>query len=182
MYIGRFDNNKGIEDLLNAIPHVIERDPEANFVLVGGPFAISKEDLQRRWLPSSFPCKDRITFTGWVPNEELLKWYDKAGILVSPSIYDTCQLVILDGMQHGLAVIASSIGGALDIIKHGKTGLLFTPKDVTSLVDCILMLLEDTHLQHYIGDSAANEAHNNLLWSNIVDKLLLVYKEAIHIK
>ena len=48
-------------------------------------------------------------------------WYSKARILIVPSSYDTFSLVILDGMQHGLAVTASSIGGALDIIKHGET-------------------------------------------------------------
>jgi glycosyltransferase involved in cell wall biosynthesis len=77
--------------------------------------------MRLQWLDDSFPCKDKVTFTGYVTREELLMWYSKARILIVPSSYDTFSLVILDGMQHGLAVTASSIGGALDIIKHGET-------------------------------------------------------------
>jgi 1,4-alpha-glucan branching enzyme len=182
LYVGRFDGNKGIEDLLTAIPYVVQQYPDANFVLVGGPYGVSTHEIRQRWLSNSFPCCDRVTFTGWVPNDELTKWYRKAGILVSPSTYDTCQLVVLDGMQYGLAVIASSIGGALDIIKHGRTGLLFTPKDIRSLVNCIVMLLKDPDLQHNIGNSAACESKNSRSWSNIVERLMIVYKEAIQRK
>ena len=182
LYSGRFEKNKGVEDLLSAIPYVVEHDPHVNFVLVGGPLDSSREEMQRQWLDDSFPCKDKVTFTGYVSREELMKWYSKAGILVVPSSYDTFPLVILDGMQHGLAVIASSIGGALDIIRHGETGLLFTPKDIRSLVNCIVMLLKDPNLQYQIGANAAKEIQNSWLWSNIVEKLLVIYKEAMQTK
>lgn len=182
MYSGRFDNNKGVEDLLAAIPYVVERAPEVNFVLVGGPLGTSREEMRRQWLDDSFPCKDKVRFTGYVTREQLMKWYSKASILVVPSSYDTFPLVILDGMQHGLAVIASSIGGALDIIRHGETGLLFTPKDVGALANCMVMLLKDPNLQYRIGSNAAKEIQNNWLWSNIVEKLLVVYREATQTK
>jgi glycogen(starch) synthase len=179
LYVGRFVNSKGIADLLRAITFVVEQDPQVHFVLVGGTLGTSREEMQRRWLSDSFPYRDRITFTGWVPAEELMKWYSKAGILVVPSSYDTFPLVILEGMQHGLAVVASAIGGALDIIKHGQTGLLFTPKDIGSLVNCILLLLKDPNLQHQIGSAAATNIRNNWLWPHMVNKLLTVYKEII---
>jgi glycogen(starch) synthase len=179
LYSGRFDKNKGVEDFLAAIPYVVEHDPQANFVLVGGPLDTSIEGMKRQWLDDSFPYKDKVTFTGYVSREELLKWYGKAGILVVPSSYDTFPLVILDGMHHGLAVIASSIGGALDIIRHGETGLLFTPKDIGSLVNCIVMLLKNPNLQYEIGANATKEIQKNWLWSNIVDKLLVIYREAM---
>jgi glycosyltransferase involved in cell wall biosynthesis len=181
LYSGRFEKNKGVEDLVAAIPYVVERYPDVNFVLVGGPLGTSREELQRQWLGDSFPCKNQVTFTGYVSKEELMKWYSKAGILVVPSSYDTFPLVILDGMQLGLAVVASSIGGALDIIRHGETGLLFTPRDIGSLVSCILMLLKDPALQYQLGVNAAKEIQNNWLWSNIVDRLLMIYREAIQL-
>ena len=179
LYSGRFDKNKGVEDLLAAIPYVVERDPQVNFVFVGGPLNVSMQEIRRQWLDDSLPCKHRVTFTGYVPREELLKWYSKAGILVVPSSYDTFPLVILDGMHHGLAVVASSIGGALDIIRHGETGLLFTPKDIGSLVNCIVLLLKQPDLRCQIGSNAAKEIQKNWLWSNIVDKLLVIYREAM---
>jgi len=182
LYSGRFDKNKGVDDFLAAIPYVAEHYPDVNFVLIGGPLDTSREEMRRRWLNDSFPCKDKVTFTGYVTREELLRWYSKAGILVVPSSYDTFPLVILDGMQHGLAVIASSIGGALDIIRHGETGLLFTPKDIGALASCIIMLLKDPNLQHQIGANAAKEIQNNWLWSNIINRLLVVYREAIQTK
>jgi glycogen(starch) synthase len=82
-------------------------------------------------------------------------------------------------MHHGLAVVASSIGGALDIIRHGETGLLFTPKDIGSLVNCIVLLLKQPDLRCQIGSNAAKEIQKNWLWSNIVDKLLVIYREAM---
>lgn len=182
LYSGRFEKNKGVEDLLTAIPYVVERCPDVNFVLVGGALDTTREEIRQQWLHDSFPYKDKVTFTGYVTRDELLRWYSKAGILVIPSSYDTFPLVILDGMQQGLAVIASSIGGALDIIRHGENGLLFTPKDIGALVDCIVLLLKDPTLQHRIGANAAKEIRKNWLWSNIVERLMMIYKEAIQSK
>jgi glycosyltransferase involved in cell wall biosynthesis len=181
LYVGRFHANKGVEDLLEAIPYVIEQDRQVHFIFLGAPLNVSKEEMERQWLlPSnSFPYRKQITFIGRASIAELRDWYNKASILVVPSSYDTFPLVILEGMQHGLVVVASAIGGALDIIKHGQTGLLFTPKDVKDLINCILLLLKNPSLCHQIGSAAANEIQNNWLWSHVAGKLQIIYREAM---
>jgi glycogen synthase len=181
LYAGRFVDRKGIRDLLAAIPEVIYLCPSTQFVLVGGQPGSSAKDMERWWLPEFlYPYRNQISFTGWIPTSEVIYWYTKADILVVPSWYEPFGMVILEGMLHGLAIVAANTGGPLEILEHGRTGLLFPPKDIKALSNNITLLAKNRYLRHRIATAAAKEVREKWSWTKMFEKMLNVYYEVVH--
>jgi glycogen synthase len=178
LYIGRFVERKGIGDLLAAIPSVLARAPACRFILIGGYRHCSGAEMERRWLPPAlFPYRSQISFMGWLAPDEAEEWYESADILVVPSWYEPFGMVILEGMLHGLPIVASAIGGPAEILEHERTGLLFPPRDVEALACALLRFVENPAQRRNIGTAAVEEVHREWLWSRIVEKMRCVYQE-----
>jgi glycosyltransferase involved in cell wall biosynthesis len=86
-------------------------------------------------------------------------------------------MVVLEGMLHGLPVIAAEVGGPADILEHGRTGLLFPPRDVAALAAALRQLVENGEDRHRMGDAAAREVRHRWLWERLVPDMLDVYRE-----
>jgi glycogen(starch) synthase len=180
LYSGRFVDRKGIRELLAAIPVVLERVPQARFVLMGG-YGLADE-IEGRWLsPDLRAYRQRISFTGWLGPNGVAQHYAIADILVVPSWYEPFGMVVLEGMLHGMAVAASAVGGPAEILEHERTGLLFPSGDPRALADTLLRLISDRAFCRRLGQAAASEVRRTWLWPRIVEKMLAVYEEAIEV-
>jgi glycogen(starch) synthase len=175
---GRFVDRKGIHELLQTIPRVLEHSPNVRFVLAGGYGTAA--DIEREWLHEFLlPFRSQIHFTGWLTPDKVAEWYRTADILVMPSWYEPFGMVILEGMLHGLPIAASSVGGPADILEHERTALLFPPRNVEALTDAIIKLVCKPELRQRLGQEAATEVRRNWLWPNIVMRMKSVYQELI---
>jgi glycosyltransferase involved in cell wall biosynthesis len=176
LFTGRFVDRKGIRELFAAIPLVLERAPETRFVLVGGHGTGAA--IEVGWLPAELePHRDRIQFTGWLPPGEVAAWYRAADIQVVPSWYEPFGMVLLEGMRHRLAIVASAVGGPGEILRHERTGLLVPPKDAQALAAAVLRLIENPKLRRRLGAAAANEVRRKWAWSRITDRVRAIYSE-----
>ena len=176
LYSGRFVDRKGIAELFQAIPRVLEYEPNVQFVLAGGYG--TADQIEGAWLNESLaPYRHQIHFTGWLTPDKVSEWYRCADILVMPSWYEPFGMVILEGMLHGLSIAATAVGGPLDILQHERNALLFPPRDVEALAQAIIKLVRRPELRHRLGQEAANEVRRNWLWSKIVEKMHHVYEE-----
>jgi len=177
LYSGRFVERKGVRELLAAIPRVLAAAPSARFVFVGGHG--SGPDIERAWwAPDLDPHRDRIHFTGWLPTHEVAAWYRAADILVVPSWYEPFGMVVLEGMLHGLPIAAANVGGPAAILEHGRTGLLFPPRDVDALAHTLAVLAASPGLRRRLGAAAAVEVRRRWLWRSVVERVRSVYLEA----
>jgi len=177
LYSGRFVDRKGIRELFEAIPRVLDHAPNARFVLAGGYG--SAEEIQRDWLDRSLePYRSQIHFTGWLTPDKVAEWYSIADILVMPSWYEPFGMVILEGMLHGVAIAATSVGGPADILEHEQTAMLFRPRDAEALTSTVLKFVNDPVLRRRIGQQGARHVRRRWLWPNIVNTMRYVYEEA----
>jgi glycogen synthase len=178
LYSGRLVERKGVRELLAALPELLSGWPDVSIVFVGGPPSLTGAEVAAQWLgPEHATFAHRIHFTGWRPPAEVSKWYAAADILVVPSRYEPFGMVILEGMLHGLAVLAADVGGPSEIIAHGRTGLLFPARDVQALRSGLSWLLAHPAARRGIGLSAAREIRERWLWENKVTEMLSVYRE-----
>jgi glycogen(starch) synthase len=168
LYSGRLVERKGIRELLDAIPLVLDAAPEAQFVLAGGPPPLTGDEVAAQWLtPQHTPYRDRIHFTGWLSPDDVYRWYAAADILVVPSRYEPFGMVVLEGMLHGLPIIAAEVGGPADIIQQGTTGLLFPPRDVVALAAALRHLIKNAEDRSQMGIRAAHEVRRRWLWERL---------------
>jgi glycosyltransferase involved in cell wall biosynthesis len=176
LFAGRFVARKGIHELFTAIPSILERVPQTRFVLVGGhgtgaAVEVGLPPELERW-------RDHVHFTGWLSPAEVAAQYQSADIQVIPSWYEPFGMVVLEGMLHGLALVASDLGGPAEILEHGRTGLLVPPRDAAALAAAVLSLLEDAKLRRRLAAAAAAEVRRRWLWPRIVERMRDVYREA----
>lgn len=143
-FIGSFYDYEGLDDLVAAMPALVERRPKAALLLVGGG---PMEAAIRRQAELS-PVADRIHFVGRVPHNEVERYYSLIDILAYPRksmrLTDlVTPLKPLEAMAQGRLVAASDVGGHRELIEDGVTGLLFPPDDPPALADALSGLLKD---------------------------------------
>ena len=163
-----FEKN-GVEFLVRAMPRIVERaDVEA--VLVGdGP-----ERGRLEALASELGVKERITFLGARPNEEMPGLIRSGAVAVFPSLMEATSVAALESMSCGVPVAASRVGGLPEIVDE-EVGTLFEPADPGSLADAVLGLLSAPDLAER-GRKARDRVVER--WSNdrLVERHLEIYR------
>lgn len=88
--------------------------------------------------------QDRFRFPGWVGGDEVLGWFDKSDILFMPSLSEGLPVVGVDALAKGLAIVASHVGGFVDLVVPGKNGCLIGSKDTTGFSKSLRELLSNS--------------------------------------
>src|SRR5581483_7335765 len=114
---------------------------------------------------------------GAVPPAELGAYYDRAAIVAVPSRREGYGLVAREAMAHGRAVVASAVGGLVEAIEDGVTGVLVPPRDVGALRRALEELLADAARRERLGAAARAYALEHFSSAEEVDALLAVYAE-----
>jgi glycosyltransferase involved in cell wall biosynthesis len=96
-----------------------------------------------------------------------------------PSYYEPFGLVTLEGMANKTPVVASNIDGLATIIRHGKNGLHFEPRNDLDLKEKIFSLYQSKDLVAKITENAYNEIKENYSWQKIVGQISDIYNNLI---
>jgi len=141
LYVGFLIKAKGVHDLIKAVELLKKKNRNIVLHIVGdGEYRSILENLAKE-------KKIQSKFYGFIGDREKLKnIYLNADIFVLPSYTEGYPKVIFEAMSKGLPVIASSVGGIPEIIRHKCNGLLFVPGDILELKKCIENLINDFEL------------------------------------
>jgi glycosyltransferase involved in cell wall biosynthesis len=157
LYVGRLSAPKGIYDLLEAIPRVIARHPDARFVLVGVAESEAMEPVVRAAAERGGVAR-YIRFLGSLEGRDKAAAFATSRMIVVPSWTEAFPLVIPEAMAAGLPVVATSVGAIPDFVRNGEDGFLVAPKDPAMLADRICRLLDDEDLRRRIGERVRERA------------------------
>ncbi len=113
-------------------------------------------------------------FTGVLRGRELAAAYASADAFVFPSASETLGNVVLEAMASGLPVVAAGAGGPLDLIEHGKTGLLFQPESESDFAQAVGSLVASGDFIRRMG-RAGREYAETRRWSAVHDRLIQDY-------
>jgi glycosyltransferase involved in cell wall biosynthesis len=117
-------------------------------------------------------------FLGYQSGKTLTESFASADIFVFPSTTETFGLVTLEAMASGLAPVAAKVGGAVEIIQEGSSGLFAEPLDSPDLTKKVEWLLDNPNHRKVIADHALARAQE-YRWGRILDQLFESYKEVI---
>ncbi len=143
-FIGSFYAYEGLDLLLGALPRLLQTQPQARLLLVGG----GPQDAALRAQAVGLGLADKVVFTGRVPHSQVARYYDLIDVLAYPRhSMRLTELVTplkpLEAMAQGRLVVASNVGGHRELIRHGETGLLFQAGSSDSLADQLTALLSE---------------------------------------
>jgi glycosyltransferase involved in cell wall biosynthesis len=126
------------------------------------------------------PLRSRVPEArGFVPHDELLGLYERAAIVACPSRREGFGVSCAEAMAYGRPVVASAVGGLLDLVVDGETGLHVPPRDPAALRAALERLLGDPGLRARLGAAARERAARLLSWESVTEATLRAYAEAI---
>lgn len=149
--VGRLVPWKGFATLISLWPKILARHANAKLIIAGdGP-----ESKKLKSLIDQANLGDQVRLLGKVDQEELHRWYRKAGYFVLNSGYEGFSHVLLEAMSAGLACAVSDVGGNPELIRNGSNGLLFKYDDEDQIIISIEKLFTDASA----AERFAKEAH-----------------------
>ncbi len=176
-FIGSFYDYEGLDDLIDAMPALLARRPEARLLLVGG--GPMTESLKQRAAAS--PAAQAIRFVGRVPHQEVDRYYSLCEVMAYPRKASRLTDLVtplkpLEAMAQGKLVAASAVGGHRELVEDGITGTLFAPDDPAECARVLADLLDrrgDWPKLREAGRAHVAERHD---WSRNVRRYRAVYQ------
>jgi D-inositol-3-phosphate glycosyltransferase len=177
--IGRLVPRKGLDTVIEALCHV----PDAELVVAGGPARAElerdPEALRLRRLAHARGVAGRVLFTGRVRHQDMPALIRSADLVVSVPWYEPFGIAAIEAMACGVPVVVSAVGGHLDTVVDGVTGLHVPPRVPSALAGRLRRLLTDPRLGASLGAAAARRARERYAWSRIAAETEAVYNGVI---
>jgi glycosyltransferase involved in cell wall biosynthesis len=149
--VGVAGRDKGIFDLLKAIPDIVREEDCVRFVLAGADEIPGQTAAAKRLIEEENIGK-WIRILGDVEREDVLKLMDAASVLLLPSYIEGMPMSILEAMRAGIPVVATPVGAIPDMIEDGESGVLIrraAPEDITRAA---LRLKRDVEFRRRIAE------------------------------
>ena len=154
LYAGRLSKEKGVLELVQATR--------------GLPLVAAGDGPLRRQVPGA---------RGFVPRAELGRLFARAAVVACPSRREGFGVTCLEAMAYGKPVVASAVGGLLDLVVDGETGLLVPPRDPGALRRALEQLLADRGLRRELGSAGRERARRHFSWEVVTEATLAAYAE-----
>jgi len=174
LFVGRITDQKGIFHLLEAAPKL---PPGVQVVLCAS--APDTPEIEAR-LKRALPEHSNVVWIGeMIPVDEVVQLYSHAAVFVCPSVYEPFGLINLEAMACETPVVASGVGGILEVVEDGKTGVLVEPGRPDALAVAIRALLEDPERGRALGRAGRQRVEAHFSWASVASRTREVYQDAI---
>jgi glycosyltransferase involved in cell wall biosynthesis len=179
LVLGRLVERKGQEDAVRALVAV----RAAELVVVGGPEASELDDdpevCRLRALAADLGVADRLVFTGAVARADVPGWIRSADIVLAVPWYEPFGITPLEAMACGRPVVATAVGGLVDTVADGGTGVLVPPRDPAALGEALAALLADDERRAAYGAAGVIRARARYRWSRVAADTDAVYRQVL---
>jgi phosphatidylinositol alpha-1,6-mannosyltransferase len=181
--ISRLDERyKGHDVMLRAFSLVLSKVPDAQWIVIGeGSLRPGLEQLAR-----SYGVDRAVSFLGAVDDEQRDAWLRRADVFAMPSRLpaggfagEGFGIVYLEAGTFAKPVVAGNVGGALDAVLDGETGMLVDPLDPLAVAEAVTRLLQDGALARRLGE--AGQARAQLFaWPKVVERVQALLLDELH--
>jgi glycogen synthase len=174
LFVGRVSRQKGIEHLIDAVQHI--EDGVQCVCCTSAPDTKEFEDE----IAARIKKQPRIVWINSLLREEqYVELYSNARVFACPSVYEPFGIINLESMACETPVVASAVGGILETVVDGETGLLVEPAKPKALADAINRLLKDRKLAERLGKNGRKRVTEHFSWKSIADRTEKLYKEVL---
>ena len=198
LFVGRISPEKGIHDLIDAFIKITEKYPQAELTIAGPHIVVEKEflfDLQHEpevqalkpfyehnyleYIKSKIPDRlaSQVTFTGSLPQQELLPYYQKADVVINPSLSEAFGMSLIEAMATQTPVVATKIGGMPETVDDGVTGRIVEPGNPIALADATIEIISNPQKAKVMGEAGRTKVLQRYSWSKIAETLVNRYAD-----
>jgi D-inositol-3-phosphate glycosyltransferase len=174
--LGRLVERKGVGSLIEALARI----PDTELVVAGGPagddFESDPEVRRLRGLVERYGVADRVRLVGAVPRDQVPGLIRSAHVVACVPWYEPFGIVPLEAMACGRPVVATAVGGMLDTVVDGVTGVHVPPRDPDRLAVVLRELLADAERRAALGRAGAERVRERYTWSRVAADTENVYE------
>lgn len=171
LFLGRLTLQKGPEYFLRAARRVIDRVPDAHFVVAGDGDMFTRTVH----LAADLGIADRVSFTGFLSGPDVARAYALAQVYVMPSVSEPFGITALEALGNSTPVILSKQSGVSEVVKHA---LKVDFWDIDKLADHICCVLEHPSLRDELTERGVEEV-SSITWSASARKVRAVYSKTL---
>lgn len=171
LFLGILGQRKGTYDLIEVLPEIFRKYPDAHIYFGGDGERDTAERLCREK-----EIDGNVTFLGWVRGAEKEKYLKECSIYVLPTYHEGMPMSVLEAMSYGMAVISTYVGGIPHLITDGENGLLCGAGEQEALFRNLCRMLDDPDIRRRFGKKAADKIKDEFDISEIIIKLLEIYR------
>jgi D-inositol-3-phosphate glycosyltransferase len=176
--LGRLVERKGVDTVIEALADV----PDAELVVAGGPTVAFDDDTEVRRLraiASRYGLTDRVSLIGPISREQVPGLLRSADVVACTPWYEPFGIVPLEAMACGKPVVASAVGGLLDTVVDGVTGVHVPPRDPGRLAEVLRELLADPGRRERLGQAGRARVAENYTWPKVAEATEDVYRRIV---
>ncbi len=163
----------GATYLIRAIPTVVEALPDTRFDLVGD----GEQRLQCQQLAAMYEVEQYVNWRPRQPHRNIRNFIAGWDLTVVPSVRESFGAAVLESQACGVPVVASNVGGLVDTVIDGQTGLLVPPAAPEQLADAIITLLGDDGARRRMGEAGRRFVVEHYEWEGILDRWVETYEK-----
>jgi glycosyltransferase involved in cell wall biosynthesis len=173
--VARLFNMKGHDQLFDAAPEIVKRNPHVRFLLIGD--GILQEHLQRR--ADAMGIRENFVFAGLIPRERIPQMIAAMDVVVHTSLREGLARVLPQGLAMGKPCVSYDLDGAPEVVIPGRTGFLVKPGDKEGLADAICTLVGDSDLRNRLGEEGRRIVDPAFRAETMVSQISDVYQHLL---
>jgi glycosyltransferase involved in cell wall biosynthesis len=178
--VSRLVERKGIGNVIEALPAV----PGADLVIAGGPPACEldgdTEARRLRELAARHGVGGCVDIRGQLARPDVARLLRSADVVACAPWYEPFGIVALEAMACGVPVVASAVGGLVDTVVDGATGVLVPPRQPRRLATALSWLLEHPEVRTGMGQAGVRRVRSRYRWSNVAAATERVYESVLN--
>ncbi len=172
LFVGRTSRQKGMEHLIDAMQYV---DPGVKAVCCTS--APDTKEIEDEFAARIAKEPRVLWINSLLREEQYVELYSNAAVFACPSVYEPFGIINLEAMACKTPVVASAVGGILETIIDGQTGILVPPADPKALANAINTLLRDRNKAKTFGENGRRRVEEFFSWTSIARKVEDLYTE-----
>lgn len=175
--LGRIARNKGYDLLVQAMPVVFDRVPDARLLLAIGSTepdeSEEKQVAELRKLAIDLGVVDRVIFSDYIPDEMLADYYRAADVFALSSRYEPFGMTAVEAMACGTPTVVTTQGGLWDQVTWGLEAVFADPFDPEAFGHAISTVLQYPSISAQLAKHGSQKARARFTWTGIAHQLLL---------
>ena len=174
-FVGRLVNEKGVSCLIDAMPKILNEYHDVKLVIAGRGNEL--ESLRGR--ANNLGILNKVYFTGYVGEKDLMRLYKCSDVAIYPSFYEPFGIVALESMLAGIPTVVSDVGGLGEIILNDEDGKKFYTGCSNSLADCVLDVLKNPDKAKDMTKKAKAKVLEKYNWNNLAKQYQELYRSVL---
>jgi len=174
LFVGRVTDQKGIFHLLDAATRL----PAGVRVVLCAAAPDTPEIAER--LRRAVAVRPNVVWIDeMAPVDAVVQLYSHAAVFACPSVYEPFGLINLEAMACETPVVASAVGGIVEVVEDGVTGLLVPPAEPEALAAALQRVLDNPELGRRMGRAGRRRVEERFAWASVAERTEQVYRDAI---